>query len=154
MDRAPPLLRAAQAEEAEAITELALRSKRLWGYSDEFMAVMAPVMALTTADVEAGHVEVPCADDVLLGFFRLQRRGDHAWLEDLFVHPDEVGKGYGRRLLGRAAELGREWGVGLIRFESDPHAEGFYLRLGAVRVGMSPSAAMPGREIPLMEYPL
>jgi len=37
---------------------------------------------------------------------------------------------------------------------SDPGAEGFYLGLGAERVGMSPSTLLPGRSIPLMRYAL
>jgi len=34
----PPLLRRARPDEVGAITQLALRSKRLWGYSETFMA--------------------------------------------------------------------------------------------------------------------
>jgi hypothetical protein len=35
---------------------------------------------------------------------------------------------------------------------SDPFAEAFYARLGAVRIGEGPSDAIPGRLLPLLEY--
>jgi hypothetical protein len=38
--------------------------------------------------------------------------------------------------------------------QSDPFAEGFYLRLGADRIGEVPSQALPGRVLPLLVYPL
>ena len=41
-----------------------------------------------------------------------------------------------------------------MELETDPNAEPFYLHLGAVRVRMSPVAAVPGRSVPLMHYTL
>lgn len=57
------------------------------------------------------------------------------WLEDLFVWPDERGKGYGKALLSAVAKIAVERGCG--RFEwsvldwNEP-AIGFYRSLGAV----------------------
>ena len=65
-----------------------------------------------------------------------------------------MGRGYGRLLFERAVGIGRGWGMGVLEFESDPFAEPFYLGLGAVRVGMSPSTIIPGRAVPLMRYAL
>lgn len=41
----------------------------------------------------------------------------------------------GRRLFDRAADGVRERGGHAMLIRSDPNAEGFYLRMGAVRVG-------------------
>ena len=65
-----------------------------------------------------------------------------------------MGQGYGRCLFERAAAVARGWALGVMEFEADPHAEPFYLHLGAERVGVSPSAAIPGRAVPLMRYAL
>lgn len=154
MADSPPLLRRARPDEASVVTALALRSKRLWNYSDEFMEAVAPNMALTSEDIEADHVEVLESALGLVGFLRLQRRPDEAWLEDLFIDPQAVWKGHGRRLFERAAELSRGWGYAVMRFESDPHAEPFYLAMGAERVGLSASSLIPGRALPLMSFGL
>jgi len=152
----PPLLRRARPDEAEAITRLVLHAKRHWDYSEAFMTAMTPAMLFEPADLERASdvVEVLEADAGLLGVFRLCRRTELAFLEDLFVEPEAMGHGYGRVLFERAAEVARAWGLGVMEFESDPYAEPFYLHLGAERVGMSPSTPMPGRSIPLMRFAL
>ena len=120
------------------------------------MATMLPALTTTATDLERPrtHVEVLEEDGRLLGYYRLRRRTELAYLEDLFIDPDVMGRGLGRRLFERAADVARGWGLGVLEFESDPFAESFYLHLGAERVGMSPSALMPGRSIPLMRYAL
>lgn len=120
------------------------------------MTVLAPAMSCYPADLVASdqHVEVLDDGGRLLGFFRLRRLTELAFLEDLFIDPDVIGQGFGRQLFLRAADVARSWGAGVMEFESDPFAESFYLRLGARRVGMSPSQLQPGRSIPLMRYPL
>ncbi len=149
-------LRVARPADAEAITQLTLRAKAHWGYDETFLALVGPALTCTAADlgIATERVEVLEADGRLLGFFRLRRLTELAFLEDLFVDPGAMGQGLGRRLFLRAAEVAREWGYGVLEFESDPYAERFYLRLGCERVAMSPSALVPGRSIPLMRYAL
>lgn len=134
------------------ITALMLRSKRSWGYSDAFMELVAEDMTLTAADIEADHVEVAESGGMLVAMSRLQRRADHSWLQDLFVDPDHMGRGLGRRLFDRAVARSQEWGYREMRFESDPNAETFYLSVGAERIGSSPSTLIPGRALPLMRF--
>ncbi len=156
MTASSPLLRRARPEDAAAITRLALRSKQHWGYSDLFMAAMLPALTCSAADLESTSalVEVLQRGGRLLGFYRVRRLTELAYLDDLFVDPGSMGQGLGRQLFLRALEVARQWGYGVVEFESDPYAEGFYLRLGCERVAMSPSSLMPGRSIPLMRYAL
>ncbi|HVD00949.1 MAG TPA: GNAT family N-acetyltransferase [Candidatus Dormibacteraeota bacterium] len=56
------------------------------------------------------------------------------YLEDLFVRPEERGKGYGRALLQRLAEIAVERGCGRLEWavlDWNQPAIGFYRRLGA-----------------------
>ena len=56
------------------------------------------------------------------------------YLEDLFVRPSERGKGYGRALLGRLAQIAQEHGCGRMEWAvldwNDPAIQ-FYRKLGA-----------------------
>ena len=151
-----PRFRRPRPEEAEAITRLALRSKRHWGYDDAFMAALTPELTFTPADLaqERDHVEVLESSDDLLGVFRLCWRTEMAFLEDLWIDPEAMGRGYGRLVFERSVEVARSWGKGVMELEADPFAEPFYLHLGAVRVGMSPVTVVPGRSVPLMRYAL
>jgi GNAT superfamily N-acetyltransferase len=147
-------LRRARAGEAADITALAVRSKRVWGYSDAFMALVEPGLAVSEADIQEQHVAVLEAGGRLLGYCRVADRGDHAELEDLFVDPSCIGRGHGRRLFGHARSVARGLGHARLEWDSDPFAEAFYLRLGAVRIGETESQAIPGRMLPRMRIDL
>ena len=47
-------IRLARLDEAEQLTQLALRSKASWGYSEEFMAACRDELTLTAARLAAG----------------------------------------------------------------------------------------------------
>ena len=57
---------------------------------------------------------------------------DHrvAWLRYLFVHPDAIGHGVGRRLVEAAEASARAAGRGQLRVWSSLNAVGFYRALG------------------------
>jgi GNAT superfamily N-acetyltransferase len=148
------IVRRATPHEAGVLTGLALRSKAAWGYSDESMSRVADEMTISPEDVERDHVEVVEFDGRVVGFYRLQRRGATAWLEDLFIEPGLLRSGWGRRLLERACEVAREWGAAELELESDPNAEAFYVHLGARRVGLVESRVVPGRQLPRMRLRL
>jgi GNAT superfamily N-acetyltransferase len=114
------------------------------------MARAVPEMTLHPVDIERDHVEVLESDGVVLGFFRLQRRGACAWLEDLFIDPAAFGRGWGRELLDRSRDVARGWGATCLELVSDPNAEAFYRHLGAVWVGSVESPIVAGRMLPLM----
>ncbi|MEX1295828.1 MAG: GNAT family N-acetyltransferase [Candidatus Limnocylindrales bacterium] len=156
MNAPRPAFRPAGPEELEAITALAIRSKRHWGYSDEFMEALGPELTFRQADLDDEHtrVEVIEAAGRLIGAIRMRRRTELAYLEDLWIDPTAIGHGYGRLGFERAVEIGREWGKGVLELEADPYAEAFYRHLGCVRVGMSPVATVPGRSVPVMRYAL
>lgn len=151
-----PAFRPARPDELPAITALAKRSKRYWGYSHQFMAALDAELTFRQADLDdaATCVEVLVAAGRLIGALRMRRRTELAYLEDLWIDPGAIGSGYGRAGFERACEIGREWGKGVLELEADPYAEPFYLHLGCQRVGMSPVTSVPGRAVPLMRYSL
>lgn len=61
--------------------------------------------------------------------------GQHGvWLEDLFVQPDQRGRGLGAALLSRLAQVCIERGYGRLEWwvlDWNENAQGFYRRLGA-----------------------
>lgn len=156
MTAARPRFRPARPDELEAITALAIRSKRYWRYSDGFMAALIPELTFQQADLEdeRTRVEVLEVDGRLTGALRMRRRTELAYLEDLWIDPEAIGHGYGRIGFERSCAIGREWGKGVMELEADPFAEPFYAHVGAVRVAMSPVLQVPGRAVPLMRYTL
>jgi ribosomal protein S18 acetylase RimI-like enzyme len=147
-------IRRARPGEAAALSELAFRSKAHWGYDADFMAASRADLTLSVAEVEADPVYVADAGGRPLGFYRLRGDGAEGELVDLWVAPEAIGRGLGRRLWRHALATARRRGFRALTLQSDPHAEGFYLAMGARRVGESASTVVPGRMLPLMRVDL
>jgi GNAT superfamily N-acetyltransferase len=134
------------------LTGLALRSKAHWGYEPAFMQACVSALTLTPARIQAERFFVLEEDGLVIGFGALQTVGDEAELTNLFVEPDAIGRGYGRRLWRHAVALAAALGARRMRIESDPFAESFYRAMGAERIGEVPSDAIPGRLLPLLVF--
>jgi len=150
----PVPIRPARAEEAAALSALALRAKAHWGYDEAFMAASRDDLTVTPEAIMVGTIRVATRDDQPCGFYELDVAGEVATLDDLWIDPGTIGKGYGRALWQHAVATARERGCRELRVQSDPHAEGFYLAMGAERIGTKPSTIFPSRELPLLRLGL
>jgi GNAT superfamily N-acetyltransferase len=137
-----------------ALTALCLRSKAHWGYDADFMARCVPVMTLSPQRIEGRH-RVAEADGRAAGFALLAPLKDgRVDLDLFFIEPAYIGTGVGRVLFAGIVELARALEFKVLEIVADPHAEGFYSRLGAVRVGVAESEVDPGRQLPMLEFAL
>ena len=152
--RPPERIRRARPDEADALSALARRSKAHWGYEADFLELVREAMTLRSEDIARHEVWVIEADSgAPIGYHRVIP-GDPAELEDLWVDPPAIGTGAGRRLFEHAAEVARRSGATALEIDADPHAAGFYERMGAVRIGETPSTLIPGRALPRMRVEL
>ena len=129
-------VRRARPEEATDLTTLAHAAKRHWNYPDAWIAAWRDALTLTPAYVRTHDVFAATdAAGTLLGFYALNERDGTVELDHFWVHPDAMGQGVGRRLFEHAVSRVRDTGASLLEIDADPNAEGFYLKLGARRVG-------------------
>lgn len=147
-----PALRRARPGEAAGLAALAVRSKGHWPYPPEFLARFARVQGLTEEVVAANEVWVGERDGAVVGFCTLLHRGDRTVLDDLWLDPTEIGRGSGRLLFDHARSRAVAAGARVLEWDADPHAVGFYERMGASTVGWSESPL--GRRLPLMRRTL
>ena len=145
-------LRPARIDEAAALSDLAVRSKGHWGYDAAFLERARPELTVLPEDVERLEIRVAEEDGRLLGFSAVDVAGAPAELLALWVDPDAIGTGVGRSLLLDALGTAAEHGAGGLFVESDPNAEGFYLRHGARRLGERRSSSTK-RLLPLLWVP-
>jgi GNAT superfamily N-acetyltransferase len=144
-------LRPAVPAEADALTDLALRSKGHWGYDATFLAACRAELTVRPEQCDGAHTVVAESGGALLGFYRLAGEAPVAELADLFVDPTAIGQGVGATLLADAVDRARAVGVARLVIDSDPHAEEFYAHMGARRIGTVASGSIPGRELPRLE---
>jgi GNAT superfamily N-acetyltransferase len=145
-------LRRAIPDEAADLTALALRSKAYWGYDEEFMDACRAELTVKATDVDRLRITVVEAVGRIVGFFGLAGEPPEADLAFMFVDPESIGQGVGRRLWEHAVTTARALGFEHITIESDPGAEPFYRRMGAVAVGSAPSRSIPGRLLPQLHF--
>ncbi len=150
----PLQVRRADGPEAMALLPeliaLAVRSKAAWGYDEAFMATFATSMKATVAARPGRVVLLAEVGTQVVGYAIVDDADDRAWLEDLWVEPGRFGEGVGRLLWTAAVGAARSMSRQTLELEADPHAEGFYLRMGARTVGQRASTLREGRLLPLM----
>jgi GNAT superfamily N-acetyltransferase len=152
-------LRPATAADAPALSALALAAKAHWDYPEAWLREWAAELTITPERIATTPVWVAAlaGDDEPAGFFGLEPRPEPAlWvLEHFWVHPRTMGRGVGRELFHHAAALARAQGGRWLAIDADPHAEPFYLHLGAARVGeVRGSVAGQPRVRPLLRLDL
>lgn len=148
-------IRVACADEAAALSALCKRSKAHWGYDAQFMQLSDASLTIAPQLIATGRVLVAERDGVLLGMASLDPLPGGLWdLLHMFIDPAAIGSGAGRVLFDAITALARAQGGTRMQIHADPHAEGFYLRLGATRVGEAPSDSVPGRMLPVLDYAL
>ena len=142
-------VRRATASDSERATELARTAKAHWGYPEEWLKAWETDLTVTARDIERHSTYVASLDDEVVGVCQLQESDTHSFLEHVWVDPKAHGRGVGRALIEHARGSAR----GLIAIVADPHAEPFYLHLGARRVGevAAPMPGAPSRKLPLLE---
>lgn len=143
-------------EQAVRLTQIAHAAKSYWGYPARWIELWHNQLTIT-GDYVATHEVYAAVDEdgVVLGFHALGSVGGRFALEHLWVQPSSFGAGVGRQLFEHAMGRAQELGAHSVEIESDPHAEGFYQRMGAETIG-EVTYEMEGqpRILPLLLYSL
>ncbi|WP_206922791.1 GNAT family N-acetyltransferase [Alicyclobacillus suci] len=145
-------IRRATADDAGTLTSIAFASKAVWGYDELFMEQCRKELTITTRYIQSCEVYAAMLREQIVGFYGMTVAAPDGVLDYLFVSPNLLKKGIGRRLWDHLLQIARARQVKTISIAADPNAEYFYRALGAKRVGEIPSGSIPGRFIPLLTF--
>lgn len=123
-------IRKAVPHEADQLSTIAMQAKAYWGYTAEQLAHWKPFLTIKPDDVETHQVWVATDNNQIVGFAAIEMIDEEANLEHLWVSPDAIGQGVGKRLFQHVAGIVPEF-----VFTSDPHADEFYKKMGAYEIG-------------------
>ena len=129
------MIRPASANEATALTKIALDAKRHWGYPEHWIRHWTSDLTITPDFIRDNHVYVAEDNGEVQGFYALCVSGDKAELEHMWVAPTRIGTGIGKELFLDAMEQAAKLNVDAVEISSDPNAAGFYKRMGATQIG-------------------
>jgi len=138
----------ASAEQAEALTKIAIAAKSYWGYPKRWIEIWLPILEVSEEYISKYEVWMAVDDEKPIGFYSLE--GNE--LGGLWVSPEFIGHGVGRGLFQHAVDRCGELGFDKLIIESDPNAVGFYEKMGAHRVDESHSEVDGNpRVLPILE---
>jgi len=145
-------IRRALPEEADRLSDIALSAKRHWGYPERWIAIWRPQLTFSPEYFEENESWAAEVDNQPIAFYTLQDKDKNAWIEDLWVLPEYMGQGVGKRLFLHALSRARQLGYRILQLEADPNAVGFYEKMGMSKIGERHSEVdgQP-RVLPIME---
>ena len=144
------VVRKALVWEVAVLRSICLQSKRSWGYSDEFMTRFSEQTIIDADSISTDYVVVASQGETIIGWLRILTNRAPMILDDLWVLPTVFGKGVGRLLFTEAISVAKELGQSEFELDSDPNAQGFYERMGCIKVGETFTSM--GRYVPRMRY--
>ena len=147
-------IRPAQLHELGELSALCLRSKAVWGYDEAFLDSCRNALTLSRDDLLTTDLAVAEASAGIAGVAQVLVDQREADLLNLFIDPDHQSAGVGRKLFNWACDTARAQGATSLIIDSDPNAVPFYQRMGARKIGLTPSASIPGRMLPMLELAL
>jgi GNAT superfamily N-acetyltransferase len=145
-----PVVRRATLDDAARLSDLALRSKAVWGYDPAFMDACRVELTISAESIR--HQPTFLLEDRgrLAGFYQLRLSGASAEVAQFFIAPEALRGGLGRRLWRHLERTARNAGARRLEVDSDPNAEGFYLAMGMMRRGEAPSGSIANRLLPYL----
>ena len=147
------IIRKANPGDIDEINRVILAAKRHWGYSEEWMDLFQSDLLKDADFLTENILNVLESDGRIVGLYSLSRDDTDLEIEDMWVLPDCMNQGHGRALWDHLLLTAYTMDGKTIRILSDPNAEGFYLRMGAVRTGQTESV-IPGRFLPVLRFDL
>ena len=148
-------VRAARAEEADALTQIAVRATIHDGYDEGVVARFMPALRVNLPLIAAGLVFVGENErGDLLGYAALRPTGMEGLvlLEGIFVDPVHARRGVGKRLFAATVELSRKMTGNVILVYSNPNAVDFYIRLGGTKIGETPFVFSPDVQLSMFVF--
>ena len=138
----------AEAKDAVALTQASVAAKAHWGYPQTWLELWRNELTITTDYIAQHKVFKATVGEEIIGFCALETYKDAFEIGHLYVIPEFMGQGIGKKLLHIAME-GIPQGA-IVRLVADPNAKPFYQRNGFVVVGQTESKPK-GRYLPVME---
>lgn len=142
-------------EEADVLSEIAFSAKAHWAYPERWMEIWKPQLMFSRDYFEENESWVAETHGTPIAFYTLQEKAGSAWLENLWVSPEWIGQGVGKELFLHAVEICCQRGDPALQLEADPHAVGFYEKMGMHKIGERHSEVEgQPRILPIMEMKL
>lgn len=144
-------IKKANPNDHKILTEITKKSKAYWGYSDEQIKIWSEFLTVSKEYVETKSVYNLIVDDKIIGYYSFFHESENTIkLDNLFVLPDFIGKGFGKILMNDFLVQIKNSDAQKVILNSEPNAEDFYIKFEFVKVGQM-ETSIKDRYLPIME---
>lgn len=144
----------ANPDDHEILTEITKKSKAHWGYSDEQMEKWSQDLMISKDYIKKSEVYKLSLNDKIIAYYSyLNINENTVKLDNLFVVPEEMRKGYGKLLMNDCINKTKKEKTAKIILEADPNAEKFYEDFGFLKISQI-ETSIKNRFLPVMELKL
>ena len=141
----------ANTNDDKILTEITKKSKAFWGYSEEQIEIWSEFLTVTKEYIETKSVYNLVVEDKIIGYYSFFHESENTIkLDNLFVLPDFIGKGFGKIIMNDFLLRLKNSAVEKVVLNSEPNAEEFYKKFGFVKVGQI-ETSIKDRFLPIME---
>lgn len=140
----------ANAHDHEVLTEITKKSKAYWGYSDEQMNEWSDSLTIKEVYIKNNEVYKLLINNLAIAYYSyFNITEDTVKLDNLFVLPDQIGKGYGKLLMNDFILKMEQSKTKRIILDADPNAQKFYESFGFIKIGQI-ETSIKDRFLPIM----
>ncbi|MCI3936161.1 GNAT family N-acetyltransferase [Chryseobacterium aahli] len=141
----------AETEDSELLTTITKRSKAYWGFSEEILKEWEHLLIISKDYIEKNIVYKLVENENIIGYYSYFSIDEKTIkLDNLFILPEFIGKGFGKTLMNDFLEKANQLGIKKITLDAEPNAENFYKTFGFETVGQLESS-IKDRYLPIME---
>lgn len=146
----PLAIQNAHYSDASILTQIAFAAKRHWQYPEEWVQLWKEDLTITKEFILQNSLFTAIIGGKIVAFAALKLEKEQYELEHLWVLPDYIGLGIGKKLVIYLKQFLQSKNIVKLKVVSDPNALGFYQKMGGTVIGEWESA-LQGRSLPILE---
>ena len=147
------IIKKARVENVEVLNDIMKRSIAIWNYSAKEIEETTKKLAITTESIDKSICCIAELNGLIKGFFCIEPSKSEKTSEAKFyIEPDSIREGLGTMLWKQVISELKNKGIKHFKILVDRNAQGFYEKLGAVKVGEQPSEIIEDYMHPIMNY--
>lgn len=144
-------IKKADIPDSKQLTELTIRSKSYWKYSTLQIEKWRDDLSVSENCILEKEVYKLTDNDNLIGYYSyFKLNAEDTKLENLFIEPEFIGKGYGKILLLDMLQRIEKTETKRVVLDADPNSKKFYEKNGFKVIGQLKSS-IKDRFLPIME---